>query len=147
MEKRSTPTEFDIRAKERLNYLISKYCNGSQQELANRTGVGKASISQYVNGKNVPSNLTAIQICKPFRINPAWLMGFDAPMSLIESTGSTSSSFTLTTDEEVLIGKYRDLNDEGKEILLDQADTMVSSGKYIKSNEAGMVEEKERAIK
>ena len=74
-------------------------------------------------------------------------MGFDAPMSLTESTGNTSSSPILTTDEEALIGKYRDLNDEGKEKLNGYAEDLIDSGKYIKSDKAGMVEEKERTIK
>ena len=53
--------------------------------MADKTGVAKASISQYVNGRNVPSNITARKICEPFGINPAWLMGFDVPMREMDS--------------------------------------------------------------
>lgn len=79
MERKSTPTKYESQAKERIIALIDEFCNGSQQQLADKTGVNKASISQYVNGKNVPSNLTAKKLCAPFNINPAWIMGFDVP--------------------------------------------------------------------
>lgn len=36
--------------------------------------------------------------------------------------------------EEQLISLYRDLNDEGREKLVDYADDLVSSGKYIKTS-------------
>lgn len=54
----------------------------SQQEMANRTGINKASISQYVNGKNVPSCMTADKIAQVFDVNPAWVMGFDVTMTI-----------------------------------------------------------------
>lgn len=79
MDRKSEPTKFETQARQRIRQLIDQYCNGSQQELANKTGVAKASISQYVNGKNIPSNITAKKLCAPFGVNPAWLMGFDVP--------------------------------------------------------------------
>lgn len=47
------------------------------QELANRTGLNKASISQYRNGTHRPSNKTATLIGDVLDVNPLWLMGFD----------------------------------------------------------------------
>ena len=47
------------------------------QELANRTGLNKASISQYRNGTHKPSNKTATLIGDVLDVNPLWLMGFD----------------------------------------------------------------------
>lgn len=52
----------------------------SQQELSDRTGVSKASISQYVNGAHVPSNISAGKMAKVLHVSPVWLMGFDVPM-------------------------------------------------------------------
>lgn len=142
MEKRKEPTEFDIRSRERLNYIIAKYCHGSQQELSNRTGVGKASISQYVNGKNTPSNLTAMQLCEPFFINPAWLMGFDAPMkTAIIQPLRDPNDYSLSDDEADLINRYRELNAQGQEKVLDYALDLVKGKQYIKSDKDGMVDE------
>lgn len=47
------------------------------QELANRAGLNKASISQYRNGTHKPSNKTSALIGEVLNVNPLWLMGFD----------------------------------------------------------------------
>ena len=49
---------------------------------------------------------------------------------------------TFPQDEQRLLDLYRALNEEGQEKLVDYADDLVTSGKYIKSNPAGMVHEK-----
>lgn len=49
----------------------------SPQELANRTGVSKSSISQYLNGRNRPSNISAGVMGKELKVSPLWLMGYD----------------------------------------------------------------------
>lgn len=49
-------------------------------ELAERTGIGRSSISHYVNGSHEPSNVTAYKMANVLDVNPAWLMGFDVPM-------------------------------------------------------------------
>lgn len=51
--------------------------NMSAQELADRSGVSKASISQYVNGSHKPSNISAPKLAKVLKVNAMWLMGFD----------------------------------------------------------------------
>lgn len=119
----------------------------SAEQLAEAINVSPATVYRYESGDIEHMGIDKVSpIARFLHTNEAFLMGWiDDPSPY--ALRASSSSPTLTTDEKALIGKYRDLNDEGKEILLDQADTMVSSGKYIKSNEAGMVEEKERAIK
>ena len=72
-------TRFEAQAKERIEILITEYCNGRAQELVERTGISKASVSQYRSGYATPSNLAAEKLCAPFGLNPAWLMGFDVP--------------------------------------------------------------------
>lgn len=51
----------------------------SQQELANRSHVSKSCVSHYVLGLNEPGNKSAYQLAKVLNVNPAWLMGLDAP--------------------------------------------------------------------
>lgn len=53
--------------------------NMTQQELADKSHIGKSSISHYINGTNEPGNKSAYQIAKVLKVNPAWLMGLDAP--------------------------------------------------------------------
>ena len=114
MERKTEPTKFEIQARQRINDVISEYCNGSQQELANRTKVAKASISQYVNGKNVPSNVTAMKLCAPFGLNPAWLMGFDVPKI---KEPDDPKKIILTKNERSLIQKYRSCDSHGRYIV------------------------------
>lgn len=53
----------------------------SAQELSDKSGVSKASISQYVNGSHKPSNISAQKIGNCLGINPLWIMGFDVCMT------------------------------------------------------------------
>ena len=63
----------------RLRLAMSN-ANIKAQELAEKSGVSKNSISQYVNGTHAPSNKSAGKMGPVLRVNPVWLMGFDAPM-------------------------------------------------------------------
>lgn len=80
MEKKNELTIYEKQARERIAFLISNHCEGSQQRFSEKTGLNKASVSQYVNGKNTPSNITARRIAEVFNVDPAWVMGFDVPM-------------------------------------------------------------------
>lgn len=56
------------------------------QELSRRSGVNKASISQYRNGTHAPSNISAGKMAKALNVNPLWLMGFDVDKYETESS-------------------------------------------------------------
>ena len=58
--------------------------NMSAQQLADRSGVGKSSISHYVNGSNEPHNQNAGKMAAVLHCDPQWLMGFDVPMEKSE---------------------------------------------------------------
>lgn len=64
----------------RLTLALSN-ANMKPQELADKSGVSKASISQYVNGAHAPSNLSSGKMASVLNVNPLWLMGFDVPMT------------------------------------------------------------------
>jgi repressor LexA len=44
-------------------------------ELAKRTGLSKARISQYVNGKFIPKSDAILQIAEALRVSELWLLG------------------------------------------------------------------------
>ena len=135
MERKTNPTKYERQARERIQLLIDEFCNGSQQAFADKSGVHKSSISQYINGKNIPSNLTAIKLCEPFGVNPAWLMGFDVPKYETPSAPSSLESKTPACDpnERELITYCNQLNEEGQLKLLDYAADLVASGRYKKA--------------
>lgn len=62
------------------------YANLSQQELSDRSGVSKASVSQYINGTHSPGNKTAGMMADILNVNPLWLMGFDVEMEKPETS-------------------------------------------------------------
>ena len=69
----------EITAK-RLSLALSNL-NMKPQELADKSGVSKASISQYVNGSHAPSNISSGKMASVLKVNPLWLMGFDVSMA------------------------------------------------------------------
>lgn len=103
MIRKTEPTKYEKQAQERIKHLIDLYYDGSQQKLAEYSNVNKASISQYVNGKNIPSNLTAKKIGALYGINPAWIMGFDVPMYEDESSSQESMN------EQIESGIFQDI--------------------------------------
>lgn len=60
------------------------------QELATRSGLNKASISQYINGTHAPSNISAGKMAAVLNVNPVWLMGYDVPMARDTMQGPVS---------------------------------------------------------
>lgn len=54
--------------------------NMRQQELSEKTGISKGSISQYMSGYAEPKVDRTYLMAQALNVNPVWLMGFDAPM-------------------------------------------------------------------
>lgn len=54
-------------------------CGLTAKELADKSGVSKNSISQYINGVHAPSNISAGKMAKVLGVSPVWLMGLDVP--------------------------------------------------------------------
>ena len=80
----------------------------TQQELADKSGIGKSSISHYINGSNEPANKSAFEMARVLNVNPAWLMGLEVPKESIsdleEKMAKTRLDFLeiSETDEEAL---------------------------------------------
>lgn len=74
----------EITAK-RLQYALDQ-ANMKAQELADRSKVNKASISQYINGTHAPSNFSAGKMGAVLDVDPVWLMGYDVPMKKEQDT-------------------------------------------------------------
>ena len=72
--------KYELTAKRLKQALNNK--NMIPQELADRSHVSKASISQYMNGSHAPSNISSGKMGEVLGVNPLWLMGFDVPMVL-----------------------------------------------------------------
>lgn len=115
----------------RLKYL-RKLDKITQQELATALGIAKSTISMYENGQREPDFETLESIADYFNVEmrsffPSNEKPFDSPPSL---------------EEDRLLSLYRELNEEGREKLVDYADDMVRSGKYKKNNPICLAERK-----
>lgn len=97
----------------RFNYVLN--LRGLKaKELSDKTGINKASISQYVNGNHCPSNEKAKILGDILRVNPLWLMGFDVSMELPK--GDKEVHANLLKFYEVF-KEYEMLKDSDKEII------------------------------
>ena len=124
--KKRTPNKYEIMSQKRIRWLIDEYCDGQQAAFAKKAGIGKSSVSQYVNGTNFPNNITAGIIARAFNMNPAWIMGFDVNQYAIEEQSeeedntisiSMQKHIDIIREEKERFGLYM----SDKEILLVKA--------------------------
>jgi len=89
------------------------------------------TITKYETGEREPGHVYIIEIAQKFHVSTDYLLGL---------TDDDSPKYFTPIDPQQtrLIECYEQLNDEGKEKLVDYADDLVRSGKYIKSDQAGL---------
>lgn len=84
-------------------------------ELANASGVARASISHYTHGSHQPTNITATKLGAVLGVDPMWLMGFDVPM--LPSAPNSEEKYYL--DPETAKKAQEIYEDPNTRILLD----------------------------
>lgn len=94
----------------RMTLALSRSEFKTQQELADASGIKKASISQYVNGTHRPSNKTAGKLGKTLGVNPLWLMelsddmyGFSKERAEFDSELLEKVSLLSERDKEIVM--------------------------------------------
>ena len=99
-------------------------------ELAKRSGVSKASISQYMNGSHVPSNISASKLANVLDVNPLYLMGFDIPEEIPKynqlNGADRDALFKLPDGSAEIIEIYRSLGPARRKQLKDYAKFLFS---------------------
>lgn len=74
----------------RLKSLRVDLLNITQEELAKRTGISRAAISNYEIDRNQPSDLAIRVICEKFNVNETWLR-----------TGEGNPFLTMSKSDEI----------------------------------------------
>lgn len=74
-ENKKDENEIALITAKRIRMALAER-NLSQQDLADLSGVSKASISQYVHARNVPASNNAMAMSAILGVRPEWLMGF-----------------------------------------------------------------------
>lgn len=81
--------------------------NMQAQELAARSGLSKAAISQYVNGSRCPTNRTALILGDILQVSPLWLMAlsdekfFTPPAPVSQDRAELVSVVSRLSEDEV----------------------------------------------
>ena len=70
-------------------------------ELASKSGIDKAAISQYLSGKYKAKQDNIFALSKVLNVNPEWLMGYDVPMEK-EISYSAIYDFSNESDKKLL---------------------------------------------
>lgn len=95
--------EFKIRFQKALDSR-----NMKPIDIAKKTGISESTISQYRSGYSKPKKERLVLIADALGVNPAWLMGLEAPMYRIDLSGHR-------TPLEKVVAAYLDmLNEAGK---------------------------------
>ena len=109
--------------------------NLSQKEFAERLGITPTRLNYWEKDKREPAIEMIKLIAQILDIDTNYLIGFQPKKK--ESPSTTEAA----PGEDHMIALYRELNHEGQEKLIDYADDLVASGKYIKSGPAGLGKE------
>lgn len=91
----------------------------SQEGMAKKTGHSATSIGYWETGKRIPKVGQLIKIAQAFGMEWYELLDDDAPVYS-----------TIRDDEHVLINSFRQLNDEGKNMLVAFAQSLVYNPLY-----------------
>ena len=106
----------------------------TQSDICKQTNINKGALSSYLSGRYFPKQKSLEKLANIFGVPIEYLMG------LSDDAGASSSDSSLTDGERQIVSSFRQLNEEGRERLLNYADDLVASGRYIKTNEDALVE-------
>ena len=111
---------------ERLRKALS-IRNMRQADLCEKTKIPKSAISHYLRGSFVPKQDRAYIIAKVLDVNPAWLMGFDAPMEIDDIQKSSPNEPTLTEGEKMMLSVFRLIPEEQQRAFLEMGRAYANS--------------------
>lgn len=73
----------------------------SQQDLADRTGIPKSSISQYISGYTKPRNDRIYLIAKALQVPEPWLLGYEIELNQNNNSGTISNNINSNNDNDM----------------------------------------------
>ncbi len=103
----------------------------TQTQLAEKLGVSKGAIGNYETDANSPKASIMYKVFSALQCDANYLYQDEA---------ADLNSEMLSQDRRNLLRLYNQLNEEGQEKLIDYADDLVRTGKYIKSCQAELVQ-------
>ena len=107
----------------------------TQEQLAQQIGVAKSTLTGYEKGNREPDVFKIKRILEVLDMDSDYLLGISRKNK--KSPATEEPSAEDDRERKRLLKNYDDLNEEGREKLLEQSEFLVSSGKYkrnIKNN-------------
>ena len=105
----------------------------SQKYVALSVGVAPSIVSRWESGLKSPSRESYAKLADLYGVTVDYLLGRSDEEMPVTSEG-------LSNDELKLLQDYRSLNPEGQEKVIGYIDDLLSSTKYIKMHQIGMVD-------
>ena len=100
--------------KNRLNEALTLR-NMTRNELAEKSGINKGTISRYLRGETIPRSLAIGRIARALDVNPAWVLGYDVPMEGDSMPIEINVELLTNTNQQKLLAYYEGLLDSQKE--------------------------------
>lgn len=116
--------------KDRLNEAL-KYRDMTPKQLAERSGLHFTAIYRYLKGERIPKTDTIDLMANTLNVSPSWLLGYDVPMLLNDST--IKPDFTIKTEEDSFTLEIKRLSskmtEEQKQKAISIIEYVISKGK------------------
>lgn len=130
---------------QKLDFLMDKY-NLNKRTLALNSGIPYTTIDNWYKRGYDGMKISTLRILSDYfnTVLDFWIQDdISDPNYWKNQTLAKNSPDTAEAapGEDHIIALYRKLNHEGQEKLIDYADDLVASGKYIKSDPAGLGKE------
>lgn len=114
--------------KDKIKALRAEH-NATLEDIGNAVGVSKTTVQRWESGEIANIRRDKIyKLAKALHTTPSYLMGWDDEGS---DSPPPSEADPLRA---ALLRNFDQLNQEGRERLVETSDDMVASGKYIKNN-------------
>lgn len=102
--------------KERIREALEVRCM-TASELSKKSGIGKGSISKYLNGFVVPKQSAIGEMARALNVSPAWLMGYDVNMEVSKNedtlpSGAFHGGLNIRADLWIEFSRLSDRNQE-----------------------------------
>lgn len=112
--------------------VLRKQRGISAEQIAEAIGVSPSTIYRYENNEIASMKIHNLKaIANLLNTDASYLMGWNGD----------AASNTLTASEEALLSDFRQLNEEGQDKVSEYTSDLVASGRYIKTDQDGMVAE------
>lgn len=99
---------------ERLTLLLSSI-SMTQAAFAEKIGVAPSTVSQWLNGKRIPSEAVIRHICQTYHVSQAWLESGEGNMYLSDHSSQISHIEKMMEDHpaaKMIVNSLTRLNDQ-----------------------------------